>query len=312
MENLEKKIKEAKASLYALSGAFDEDHFVFTSSGAESINHVIFSSYLDITRKTGKNHFITSENSHPAIKMAIKRLTELGCIFEIIPHVSLEAICEAISPRTALIALSWADGITGLINKELSCISKIARERAISFHIDATEVLGKGEFYWHETGADFLTFDGKVEGTGALFIREGVDLSPLILSENMQEGLRGGLFSKPLLIEMGQKALEDFENKESFSTHIAWQKKEFEDQVLSTIKNSQVIHYQEDRLPHLSAIAFDGIYNEALEFFLGRKEIKAKKGPSFSSVSFDLSLGSIDPKVLLQTVHHLRKYSQDL
>lgn len=312
MENLEKKVKEAKASLYNLAGALPEDHFVFTSSAEEAINHVILASYLDITRKTGKNHFITSENSHSSIKMAIKRLTELGCIFDILPQVSLEAISEAISPRTALISLSWADGITGLINQDLPLIAKLCKERAIAFHIDATEVFGKGPFYWHDTGADFLTFNGKVEGTGALFIREGVDLSPLILAENMQGGLRGGSFSKKLLIEMGENALNDFENNESVNLQLAWQKKEFEDQILAAIKDAQIIHYQEDRLPHLSAIAFAGIYYEALQYLLLKKDISSEKGPAFNSLSFDHSKASFDPKIIAQTVQHLRKYAQDL
>ena len=67
-ESFELALKESYTHIYELLGALDEDHFVFTSSGAEAVNHVVMSAYIDVTRKTGKNHFLaTALNEAPSI-----------------------------------------------------------------------------------------------------------------------------------------------------------------------------------------------------------------------------------------------------
>ena len=178
----ERALREAFLMLYAFAGAKKEDHFIFTSSGAEAVNHAVFAAYLDITRKTGKNHFLCSILDEAPTIMSMNRLNELGCVFQMIPsinegRVTVKDVAEMITPRTALLSISWANGLTGVI-QPLTEISALCKDRGILFHVDATHTLGKGDFSFQESGADLLTFNGPSGGMGGLFIRSGIEISP--------------------------------------------------------------------------------------------------------------------------------------
>lgn len=119
-------------SIYKLLGANENDTFVFTSSGAEAVNHLIFSAFEDITRPTGKNQYLTSAIDEAPPIMSIGRLEQLSCVGKMIEvessgRVTVEKVIEAITPRTALISLGWASGLTGVINP-VQEISKICQE----------------------------------------------------------------------------------------------------------------------------------------------------------------------------------------
>jgi cysteine desulfurase len=144
-------MNESYRLIYTLLGAKEEDDFVLTSSGAEAINHVIFSTYRDVSQSTGKNHFLTSNADEAPIVMSIARLERFGCVGKIVAVnnngiVMPEAIADAITPRTALVSLSWANGLTGVI-QPLAEIGDLCRQRGILLHIDATHVLGKLFYY---------------------------------------------------------------------------------------------------------------------------------------------------------------------
>ena len=128
-------IEKAYASLYKLLGAKKEDTIAFCSSGAEAVNQVVLAAYLDITRKSGKNHFVTSKIDEAPVIMAMHRLEPLGTLVKFADveksgAVSKKTIQEAITPRTALISLSWANGLTGVINP-VQEIAAVCKERGI-------------------------------------------------------------------------------------------------------------------------------------------------------------------------------------
>ncbi len=165
----QRAIREAYLSLYAFCGASKEDHLIFTSSGAEAVNHVIWATYVDVTRKTGKNQFLCSNLDEAPTIMAMSRLQECGCLFHMVPstpygYVTAKEVAEKITPRTALLSLSWANGLTGVI-QPVAEIAELCHERGILFHVDATHVLGKGDFTIEESGADFLTFNWTDRGS---------------------------------------------------------------------------------------------------------------------------------------------------
>ncbi len=278
-------LKQAAQALYQFVGAQDKDHFVLTSSGAEAVNHVVFAAYMDITRKTGKNHFVTSTLDEAPAIMALERLQELGCIYQLAPaklgKVTVDSIAETITPRTALVSLSWACGLTGVIHP-VRPIAALCKERGILFHVDATHVLGKGYFLWEECGADILTFNGEQlhgpKGTGGLFIRDGIEISPLIIGGNEQTGLRGGSLNVPGWIGLA-KAVELAEESCAYvCTEIARLRTHFEEVLLTHIPGAKVYFREEERLPHVTAIHFPGVTSDALLYLMNRKGVYASLG----------------------------------
>ena len=95
--------------IYALLGAKDQDNFVFTSSGAEATNHAFVSTYYDVTRHTGKNHFILSKIDEAPPLMVMERLEQMDCVGKMVSpnnrgQITVDAIADAMSPRTALVS----------------------------------------------------------------------------------------------------------------------------------------------------------------------------------------------------------------
>lgn len=265
------QLEEAYSALYHLVEAKKEDHFILTSSGAESVNHAIFAAYLDISRKTGKNHFVcTAIDEAPAI-MAMNRLSELGCLYEMAPAnhegmVTAQTLAETLTPRTAMVSVSWANGLTGVI-QPVAEMAQVCRERGILFHVDATHVLGKGYYTLESSGADVLTFDG-VPGAGGLFIRDGVEISPFILGGNEQAYMRAGTINQQALTELAQSAQEAIRFRDHMCMEIARLRDLFEVRVGTGLFSAQ------ERLPHISAQLFSGVTSDALLYILNRRGVE--------------------------------------
>jgi len=279
-------ITESYKAIYSLLGAREIDDFVFTSSGAEAINQVILSSYFDATVPSGKNQYITSQVDEAPSIMAIGRLEQLGCVGKMVHpdkngQVTAKILSEAISPRTAMISLSWANGLTGIINP-VSDIAKLCQERGILFHLDATHVLGKLYFDLEEVGAHFVSFNGDQlhapKGTGGLYIKAGTKCSPLILGGIEQGGLRAGSYNVPGLIALGHAAKEAVESRDLLCAEVARLRDKLEMSIVANYPEAVPFYSDQERLPHCTTIAFPGITNEALLYALNRKGLYASIG----------------------------------
>jgi cysteine desulfurase len=291
-------LTESLKRLYHAVGAKEEHQFVFTSSGAEAINQVVFSAYHEITLPTGKNHFITSAIEEAPSLMSISRLEKMGCSATLIkPNqhgiITLQALTEAMTPRTALVSLSWASGLTGVI-QPIQELAPLCKKRGVKFHVDITHAMGKLACDFSELDIDFLTFNGDPfhapQGTGGLFVKAGVSVSPLILGGIEQAGHRAGTFSVPGLVGLGYAAREAIDNRDFLGTEIARLRSQFEKGIVSNIPEANLLFSEEERLPNCSAIAFPGVANEALLFALNRKQLFASiGGGNFQQIGYVLT-----------------------
>ncbi len=338
-------IEESYRAIYTLLGAHEKDQFVFTSSGAEAINHVIQTAYYDITRPSGKNHYLTSSADEAPAIMAMGRLEQLNCVSKMIPvdregKVTIANLSEVITPRTALISLSWANGLTGVI-QPVAEIAALCQERGIALHLDATHILGKLYFSLEELNISFLTFNGDhlhaPKGTGGLWIKQGLKCSPFILGGIEQAGLRAGSFNIPGLIGLGKAVQELGDHLDVVSMEVARLRNKLEEGILQGVPEAQLFFKQQERLPHCCAIAFPGIANEAFLFALNQKGIYASiGGGSFQQIGLLLEATGIDStlahtalsfslsretqeeeidraiEIIVETAKQLRKYSQHL
>lgn len=310
-QELHPAIEESLRSIFTLVGAKETEGFVFASSGAEAVNHVFQAVYHDVTRLTGKNQFVVSNIDEAPAMMAIGRLEEWTCVGKMLKAnssgwISSEAIAEAITPRTALVSLSWANGLTGVVNP-IAEISAVCKEKGVLFHVDATHVLGKFFFGLEEIKPSFLTFNGDnlhaPKGTGGLFIKDGVKCSSFILGGMDQGGRRAGVLNVPALIGLGEAAREALDARDLVCTEVARLRDFFETEVTSQIKDAQVFFQNQERLPNIAAIAFPGIANEALLYALNRKGVYASiGGGNFQQIGLILMASGINETLAHSTL----------
>ncbi|MFZ0565248.1 MAG: aminotransferase class V-fold PLP-dependent enzyme [Chlamydiales bacterium] len=275
-------LKEAYQAIYDLVGAKAENHFIFTSSGAEAVNHAVFAAYLDIARKTGKNHFITSNVDEAPAIMAMGRLQEMGCVYEMAQaekegRVTLGSIADAITPRTAMLSLSWANGLTGVVQPVYE-IAELCRDRGILFHVEATHVLGKEGYTLESSGADILTFNGEElhapRRTGGLFIRSGIEISPMIMGGEEQGGMLGGSIDGAGLIGLAQACKEILASSDALAIEGARLRNRFE----TLVGEGTALFKQSERLPNITAMIFPPVVSETLLYRLNVRGVFATAG----------------------------------
>ena len=171
---------------------------VFTSGGSEANNHAIKGAFFAL-RERG-DHIITTTVEHPAVLQPLRFLERLGAKVTYVPvdgtgRVDPEDIQCAITPRTILVSVMHANNEVGTI-QPLADIAKICRERGVLLHSDAAQSVGKIPASVSELGVDLLTVAGHKlyapKGVGALYIRDGVQLEPLIHGAAHESSRRAG------------------------------------------------------------------------------------------------------------------------
>ncbi len=285
-------------TLYDFIGAKETDQVILTSSGAEAVNHVISSVYRDVTVKSGKNHFLTSQTDEASAIMAISHLEPFGTSSKMIEVnsqglVTPEAVADSLSPRTALVSLSWANGLTGVI-QPVAEIAELCRKRGVLFHVEATHVVGKLFYELNDINPDFLTFNGDQlhgpRGTGILYIRDAIRCSPLLFGSADQGGMRAGGLNMAALAGLSCAAQEALESRDLLCTETARLRNQLEKGIIKGFPKAKVCFKEQERLPNCTTVLFPGICNEALLFMLNRKGVCATiGGGNFQQISLMLS-----------------------
>ena len=183
---------------------------VFTSGGSESNNHAIKGAFFALREKG--NHIITTQIEHPAILNPCRFLEKLGGKVTYIGvdrfgRVDPEEIEKAITLKTILISVMHANNEVGTI-QPIEEISMMAKEHGILFHTDAAQSVGKIETKVDDLGVDLLSIAGhKVyapKAVGALYIRRGTPVEPLIHGAGHESGRRGGTENVLLIVGFGK------------------------------------------------------------------------------------------------------------
>jgi len=201
-----KAIEQARQQVANLLGC-DSEEIVFTSGGSES-NNMVLKGVAHTYRGKG-SHIITSEIEHPAIINPLKYLEELG--FKV-SYLSVDQdglinpadVENLISEETILVTIMHSNNETGTI-QPIEEIAEICNKHNVLFHTDASQSIGKVSVNVRELGVDFLTVAGHKlyapKGVGALFIRDGIEIEPLIHGAGHESGRRAG--TENILLEVG-------------------------------------------------------------------------------------------------------------
>lgn len=206
---------EAKAALENARGQVaallkcENDEIVFTSGGSEANNLALKGVFFALRDKG--DHIVTTAIEHPAIVEPCRFLERLGAQVTYLPvdgtgRVDPADLRRAITPRTILVSIMHANNEVGTIEPIEEC-ARLARERGALFHTDAAQSVGKISTDVTELGADLLSIAGHKlyapKGVGALYVRRGVRLEPLIHGAGHEAGRRAGTESALLAVALG-------------------------------------------------------------------------------------------------------------
>jgi cysteine desulfurase len=268
---------------------------VFTSGGTESDNLAVFG----ITAPG--DHVITSAIEHSAIGKSCAHLRESGCEITQVPvdgqgRLDPEDVRRALRPNTKLITIMLANNETGVI-QPVEEIGKIAAAADVWFHTDAVQAAGKLPIEVERIGCDLLTISGHKmhapQGIGALYVRKGTLLQPLLHGGRHERGRRAGTENVPGIVALGKAAeiaMAGFEHGDV--EQIRQWRDRFENAVLQSAEAVGVNGRGAPRVPNTSNIFFDYIEGEALVIALDLKGIAVSTGAACSS-------GAVEPSHVL-------------
>ena len=201
-------VERARAQVAALIGA-EPDEIVFTGGGSEASNHAIKGVCL-----LQSGHIISTNVEHPATAKPLEFLKRIGCSISILKvdrfgTFDPEQIATTIQHSTKLVTVMHSNNEVGTL-MPIAEISKHCHAAGVLFHTDCAQSLGKVPVNVHELGVDLLSIAGHKlyapKGIGALYIRRGVTLEPLIHGAGHETGRRAGTENVPYIVALGKAA----------------------------------------------------------------------------------------------------------
>ena len=278
-------IQNARKQIAALINAHSNE-ILLTSGGTESNNTAI---YGIATQSKGK-HIITSSVEHDAILEPCKRLEKEGYTISFLPvdkhgFIDLEDLKKEISSDTCLITIMYANNEVGTM-QPIEKISQIAREKNVIFHTDAVQAIGKIPIDVKELGIDLLSISShKIngpKGVGALYIKNGVKMSPLILGGGQENGLRSGTENVASIVGFGTACTLSKNNMNENSIHLKKLTTKLTTRILNEIPATTLNGHPDLRTPNNTHFTFLGVNGEDLIIKLDEHKISASTGSACS------------------------------
>jgi cysteine desulfurase len=283
------RLEEARRSLASLIHAHPSE-IVFTGSGTEADNLALLGIARAHAARHGKaRHTITSAIEHPAVLAACGQLEREGFEITRLPvgsagMVDPADVRAALRSETTLISVMHANNESGVI-QPIEEIGRIAREAGVPFHVDGVQALGKLPIDVKALGVDLYSMSAHKlyapKGVGALYVRKGVRLHPLLFGGHHERDRRPGTENVPGITGFGAAA--QLASKHALETgRIGELRNRLEQAVLERIPETGV-NGRGPRVPNTTNIYFDGIDGEALVIALDLRGFAVSTGSACSS-----------------------------
>jgi cysteine desulfurase len=292
----EEAVENARKQIAKLIHA-DSKEIVFTSGATESDN-LALKGVIEMYHEKG-NHIITSSTEHRAVLDTAKALEAKGkatvTYLSVDKHgmVNPEDVRNAITDKTVLISIMLANNEIGTINP-VKEIGKIAKEKGILFHCDATQGVGKIPVNVQEMGIDLMSFSAhKIygpKGVGALYVRKKaprVRIASQMDGGGHERGMRSGTLAVPLIVGFG-KACELCEQEmDAEGRKMAAMRDRLQTGIMKALEETYLNGHPTQRLPHNLNISFAYVEGESL--LMGLKEIALSSGSACTSATLEPS-----------------------
>lgn len=294
---------EARMKVARALNAKDPSEIVFTGGGSQADNLAI-RGYVKGRSARGKKHIITSKIEHHAVLYTCEALEKEGYPVTYLDvdaqgHVDLEQLKSVITDQTALVTIMAANNEIGTI-QNLKAISEIAHAHGALFHTDAVQAVGHMPLDVQEMGIDMLSLSAHKfrgpKGIGALYVRRGIALEPLVYGGGQERGLASGTENVAGMVGLGQ-AIEDATGAH-LDEKMGYVKKLTDRLVKGIMDTIPYTHYTGDpvnRLPGTASFVFEAIEGEGLILRLDNAGICGSTGSACST-------GSLDPSHVLMAI----------
>jgi cysteine desulfurase len=257
-------MEQARSRVAALLGCQPAE-IVFTSGGSES-NNLALKGVAFALRKKG-NHIVSCQVEHPSILTPLRFLEDHGFQVTILPvdrfgMVSPEDVRKALTPQTILVSIMHANNEVGTV-QPVAAIGRITREKGILLHSDAAQSVGKIPVRIQDLNVDLLTVAGHKlyapKGVGALFIRDGVHIEPLIHGSNHEAGRRAGTENVAFDVALGAACEQASREIESRASYLIRLRDRLHDGLHKIFGDSLHLNgHPTERLPNTLNVSFEG------------------------------------------------------
>lgn len=290
-------LEEARKEI-ALTLNADPSEIFFTGGGSESDNMAL-RGMMHSPQSKGKKHLITSTIEHPAILRTAEALEKEGFKVTYLPvdstgKVRLSDLEAAITEDTALVSIMFANNEVGTIN-DIAEIGALCRSKGVRFHTDAVQAFGHVPVDVKAMNIDILSLSGhKInapKGVGAIYIRKGIMLTPVITGGGQEKGRRSGTENIAGIVGLGEAARLKREHLQQEMDHVGALSKKLIDGVLQ-LPQTILTGHPTDRLPGTCSFCINAIEGESLVLMLDMHGICASTGSACST-------GSLDPSHVL-------------
>ncbi len=297
---VKKYIDRAREQVADLLGAADVSEIIFTSCGSESDNMAI----RGVVEATGGHpHLISTRVEHQAVLAVCQHLEGQGCPLTLL-HVDskgrldLEELKRSLRPDTAIVSIMWANNETGVIFP-IEEIATIVKNAGCVLHTDAVQAVGKIPINMKKIPVDMLALSGHKlhapKGVGAIYIRKGTRVNPLILGGHQEGGKRAGTENVPYIVGLGKACELAKQHIEEENTRVRAMRDKLEAGILASCPDVRVNGDREHRLPNTTNISFEFIEGESILLMLDDLGIAASSGSACTS-------GSLEPSHVMRAM----------
>lgn len=293
-------VEEARESVARLLGALPAE-IMFSSGGTESNNHAIFGA---VGAAVGNSkHVITSAVEHSAVLDPCKALEKRGVNVTVLPvdgegRVNPEDVRRAIRPDTVLITIMLANNELGTL-EPIEAIGKIAAEAHVTLHTDAVQAAGKVPIEVASLGVHLLSISAHKlygpKGVGALYVRKGTRLEPLLYGGHSERDRRPGTEDVSSIAGLGKAADLSRTQMREVGLRMAALRDRLETGLLGRIPHARVNGSRSQRVPNTTNLTLPCIEGEAMVIALDLKGIACSTGAACSS-------GAVEPSHVLTAI----------
>jgi len=293
---------QAREQVAAILGTDTLSEIVFTGGGSESDNLAVVGT---LRAYPEKKHIITTEVEHPAVYGLCRELegrhgyevTFIGV--DKSGRMDLQELRDAIRPNTAVVSIMAANNETGVIFP-IEEIGAVVKEAGVVFHVDAVQAVGKLPLDMLSSTVDLLSLSGHKlhapKGVGALYVRKGTKLRPLIVGGHQERGRRAGTENVPSIVGLGLACELAQKHMDEENGIVRQLRDRLEGTLLDTVQDCHLNGDAENRLPNTSNISFKYIEGEGVLLLMDRARIAASSGSACTS-------GSLEPSHVLKAMN---------
>jgi len=295
------RVEQARNAVGSLIGSPGQS-IIFTSGGSEA-NNMVFHTMRCLIEKSGtpeKDELLTSAIEHPCVLNSALNLKNLGFKVAFLPvdeygKLKINELENALSGKTMFVSIMAANNEIGTV-QDIEKIASLVKKAGAFFHIDAVQAAGKIPVNAQQLGCDYLTVSAhKIygpKGIGALYVKKGAPLFPLIHGGHQEDGMRAGTYNNTGILGFGKAAEIAASRIDAYGKHFSVLRDRLRLGLEKNIANIRINGHPKDTLPNTLNVSFPGAEGESILLSMDMEGIEASTGSACAS-------GSLEPSHVL-------------